>query len=196
MALIVYIHGFASSGKSVKSLSLYDSFPEDEVVAPDFPVDPVVVEQMVEKIVSDYYSTPSYAGPVVFVGTSLGGFWAHYFAQKYDAIGVVVNPSIKPSQTMAARIGQPLTNYATGEAIEITEQTVAEFVEREKYLQGNTNGYLLHLFLAKDDDKLPWEATAKELKFANSVTVTDTGGHRYDSEWYRVVNKLREIVNT
>ena len=37
----------------------------------------------------------------VVVGQSLGGFWAEYFAIKYNYSVILINPSLKPSESLA-----------------------------------------------------------------------------------------------
>ena len=37
----------------------------------------------------------------IIVGQSLGGFWAEYFAEKYNFRVVLINPSLEPSESLA-----------------------------------------------------------------------------------------------
>lgn len=186
---IVYLHGFASSGASGKSQTLKDVFGEDRVIAPDLPFDPDKVIDVVDRIVSEVTNYP-----LIFVGTSLGGFWANYFAQKYDAIGVLVNPSTRPEITMADRIGMYVSNYKTGEPIDITEEHIEKFVKYKTEAQLLQNGNLIHLFLAKNDDALDYKLALKDFKYFKTCTITNDGGHRFDSNWSLVVDQLKKLT--
>jgi uncharacterized protein len=55
-----------------------------------------------------------------FLGSSLGGFYATYLAEKHDARAVLVNPAIDPHIGLRAYLG-PQSNLHTGEPYELTE---------------------------------------------------------------------------
>lgn len=190
MATIIYLHGFASKGTSAKSAALISEFRSDQVYAPDLPIDPDDTIKVVSSIV---HAASSY--PIVFVGTSLGGFWANYFAQKFDANCVIVNPSVAPEITMASRVGQCLKNYATGDDIVITHDMVTKFQQYKDEAMVLYNGALVNLFLAKDDDIIDYRQSLEYLKYYNSLTLTEDGGHRYDTKWDTVVNKVKDVIN-
>lgn len=188
MTTIVYLHGFASAGVSAKSNAIRAAFPSATVLSPNLPLDPVAVNKIVTAAVMQVDSYP-----LIFVGTSLGGFWAHYFAQKYDCPCVMVNPSLTPSSSMASRVGTAVTNHVTGAVISITDDVVAAFAAFEESIKV-TNGALNNLFLAEDDDLLPFSNTLQLMPYTKSTTVTKDGGHRYDTRWSLVVDKLAELV--
>lgn len=188
---IIYLHGFASTGTSVKSKSLKDSFSNLDVIAPDLPVDPDETIQIIDSIVSQVSSYP-----LIFVGTSLGGFWANYFAQKHDAIAILINPSTRPDKTMVERIGKPLSNYVTGQPINVTQSCVDAFAKYRKEAESLYNGNLVHVFLAKDDETIDYKLALDDLKYFKSITITPTGSHRYNDHWNRVINKISELVTS
>lgn len=190
MSTIIYLHGFASKGNSAKSAALVSEFGADAVYAPDLPIDPDDTIKVVSSIVR---SVNSY--PIIFVGTSLGGFWANYFAQKFDASCVIVNPSVTPEVTMASRVGKLQPNYSTGEDITVTDEIVTKFQKYKDEAMALYNGALVNLFLAKDDNIIDYQQVLQYLKYYNSLTVTDDGGHRYDTKWDLVVNKVKELIN-
>ena len=186
---IIYLHGFASVGTGPKSDALRAAFGDDAVYSPDLPLDPDAVETLIDK-----YVTENTNYPVVFVGTSLGGFWANYFAQKWDAPCVIVNPSTSPSRTMWARVGKTIHNFATGALMPILEVYATKFGKREQYLAENTNGALIHLFVAKDDDVIPYQEVLINIPYSASCIVTEDGGHRYDSHWASVVERVKQLA--
>ena len=189
MALVIYLHGFASKGESPKSMALAENLVNHTVVAPDLPINPVEVERIVNDIVESHHERP-----VVFVGTSLGGFWANYFAQRFDAPCVIANPSPQPSATMALRLGKELPVYGTNRTIQVTPDDLAGFLRAEDYLARNTNGALINLFVAQDDEQLSCDEMLRAFPFTESTVVTETGGHRFERNWYQVVKRVKELV--
>lgn len=61
-----------------------------------------------------------------FLGSSLGGFYATYLAEKHDARAVLVNPAIDPHVGLRAYLG-PQSNLHTGEPYELTETHLREW---------------------------------------------------------------------
>jgi len=188
MSKIIYLHGFASIGKSPKTDVLVEMFGADHVVFPDLPIDPDAVESLVNEIVMQNKDEP-----LIFVGTSLGGFWANYFAQKWDSPCVLVNPLIEASEGMQLRVGLDLCNYYTNEPIVVTESIVAKFRVREEFVAANSNGALINLFVAKDDEVIPFQPTLDALPYYASCIVKETGGHRFSENWAEVVAKVKEL---
>ena len=198
MATIVYLHGFASVGDSVKSQAIRAAFPQETVIAPDLPVNPQEVIELVTGLVNDALATHPGALPLIFVGTSLGGFWANYFAHEFYAQAVIVNPSLYPSLTLARAVGNPTVNHKTQAPVVVTGADLAEFDQLENVVIGGQMGYsLVDVFLAKDDDVIPYQRVLRQIddQFRN-LTITETGGHRYDTEWSRVVDQIGSIIES
>jgi predicted esterase YcpF (UPF0227 family) len=174
---IVYLHGFNSSGKGPKTDLLVKRFGKENVVAPDLPVNPKQVENIVTKIVRE---TKSF--PIVFVGTSLGGFWANYFAQLWDTQCVIVNPAVLPSEELV-KLG-------------VSKNIANLYKPYEARVYGiSRDDNRISLFTAKDDEVIPYEGTLKAFPKTASTIVTDTGGHRYLENWNDVMDKVAEIIN-
>lgn len=190
--MIFYFHGFASSGSSTKVDKLRERFGNDNVIAPDLPFDPKDVCQLVNSLVLNFYQQRQ-DEKLVFVGTSLGAFYANYFGHLYDSPLVLVNPSVQPNETMKKRLGVN-KNYATGEEFLVSLAHLEEFNTMRNYIDQNYAGNLVNLFLAKDDDVIPYELALDKFKFTNSLCVTDDGGHRFDTKWYMVMDKIEEIL--
>ena len=63
---------------------------------------------------------------VTFIGSSLGGFYATYLAEKHGAKAVLINPAIDPHVGLRAYLG-PQKNLHTGEPYELTEAHLREW---------------------------------------------------------------------
>lgn len=187
---IIYMHGFASVGNSPKSQALRAAFPNSTVHSPDLPIDPTKIIAVISKIVHEATEFP-----IVFVGTSLGGFWANYFAHKFDAPCVLVNPSTVPVDTMTSRIGTDIKNFSTNEPIVITDQIVAQYAELQAEASELHNGALVHMFLAMDDCLLDYRTALVNLPYFKTIVVTADGGHRYDAHWPLIITRIKELVS-
>lgn len=84
---IIYFHGFGSSHASGTVENLRNMLPQDEVIAPDIPVDPVEALPFLKKYVEDNQ-------PDLILGTSMGGMYAQ---QMRGYTRFLVNPAFTMS---------------------------------------------------------------------------------------------------
>ena len=84
---LIYFHGFASSGASGTVELLRNMMPEDTVIAPDIPVDPVEALPFLQKLCQEEQ-------PDIIVGTSMGGMYAQ---QMRGFLRICVNPAFNMS---------------------------------------------------------------------------------------------------
>jgi predicted esterase YcpF (UPF0227 family) len=120
---IVYLHGFRSSPASVKAAAVaaaVEALPEPirprlHVPALEFAPSRAVagVDAWVRRNVPDPESS------LTFVGSSLGGFYATWLAERLGARAVLVNPAIRPYDDLAAYVGAQ-TNLYTGATFVVT----------------------------------------------------------------------------
>ncbi|MBR1927730.1 MAG: esterase [Bacteroidales bacterium] len=92
---ILYVHGFASSGQtgSVKTLRLL--LPDAAVIAPDLPVEPEEVMDLLRSVVSS-------EKPDLVIGTSMG---AMYSEMLYGIDRILVNPAFQLADTLLKNNG-------------------------------------------------------------------------------------------
>ncbi len=114
--MILYLHGFNSSPQSHKAQVLGRYLAErglgQRYACPALPPFASEAVREIER------SLP--AGPVCFVGSSLGGFYATYLAEKHDLKAVLINPAVEPHAGLRAYLG-PQKNLHTGEPYQLTE---------------------------------------------------------------------------
>ena len=113
---------------------------------------------------------------VTFLGSSLGGFYATYLAEKLACRAVLVNPAVTPHLGLAAYLGTQ-KNLHTGEPYELTRahlegwrRLLVERVDPERYL----------LLLETGDETLDWREAARKYEGARMV-VRDGGDHSLQS---------------
>jgi predicted esterase YcpF (UPF0227 family) len=187
MTTIIYFHGWGSIGDSIKSRSLKSEFNSYTVIAPDLPVNPIEVEKLVDDLIkecTDY--------PIILVGTSLGGFYANYFAHKFNIQCFLINPSTNPSKTLERKLGDNI-NYATKEHFEFKEEYLKRYSEMETLINKSIDCNLITLFLSRDDDVIDYQSTLKVLTKCKTV-ITDDGGHRFEKHWNLVIDQIKETL--
>jgi predicted esterase YcpF (UPF0227 family) len=121
--VIVYLHGFNSSPQSHKAQVLKRYMEERGLGAryacPALPVSAQGALRVIERTVEG-------RGPVCYLGSSLGGFYATYMVEKHGGKGVLINPAIDPHVGLRAYLG-PQKNLHTSEPYELTEQHLEEW---------------------------------------------------------------------
>ncbi len=122
--MIVYLHGFNSSPASGKAKQLGEHMTDLGRLADYYcPALPNSPREAIIKIESTLARTQP--ATVTVVGSSLGGFYATYLAEKNGWKAVLVNPAVHAHKLMRTAIGTQ-TNWHTGEKWVLTEAHLAE----------------------------------------------------------------------
>ena len=116
--MIVYIHGFNSSALSFKAGLLRRRMAQlrrtHDYVCPELPHEPQLAIRFLERII-DQYADRS----VGLIGSSLGGFYATWLAERFGVRAVLVNPAVRPYELLAGGEGVQRNLY-TGAQYELT----------------------------------------------------------------------------
>lgn len=119
---LVYLHGFLSSPESKKARETGEWLAAQGLSAhfhcPVLPPVPLEVAQMLRGLYQELRGLPFFV-----VGSSLGGFYATWFAEEFACPAVLINPAVRPYVLLKDYIGQQ-RNYQTGE-IQIVEPEFA-----------------------------------------------------------------------
>ncbi|MBN8454633.1 YqiA/YcfP family alpha/beta fold hydrolase [Accumulibacter sp.] len=135
---ILYLHGFCSSPASWKARLLGDFLAArglgDRFACPVLPPVPLAAVASAEAALSGG------AGETTLVGSSLGGYYAAWLAEKYGLRAVLVNPAVMAPELLAGLVGKH-SNFHTGESFDFTNEHVAQLrlletpqVTAERYL--------------------------------------------------------------
>jgi hypothetical protein len=121
--LIVYLHGFNSSPLSHKAQVMRRYMAErgleKEFACPALPPFATQAIEAAEKLIDGKQN-------LCLIGSSLGGFYATYLAEKHGLKAVLINPAIDPHLGLRAYLG-PQQNLHTGEPYELTEAHLREW---------------------------------------------------------------------
>jgi len=167
MKQIIYIHGFKSCGNGEKSRKIKNIFQNTKT--PDLPFDPEKAIKYLQKLI-----TPQ----TVLVGSSLGGYYALYLAEKYHLKAVLINPSLKPYKTLKPYTGTQY-RYCDEKPFKWKKGYLQTL---KKYKTKPENGKYLVL-LQSEDEVLDYKKALKKFKnLHNAKVVVEYGGnHRFEN---------------
>ncbi len=167
--MILYIHGFGSSGKGEKAELFRNYFHSLGVpfIAPSLSYVPELAIHTLEEIIA--VATE----PVFLIGSSLGGNYSLYLSQKYNLKAVLINPAIAPRK--ALRNIPKAKNYYDGTLFEWLDS----HIEMLEQFDTNHEGENTLLLLQKADDILDYNEALTKLTKAELI-LEEGGSHSFD----------------
>jgi len=166
--MILFLHGFGSCGKGNKSTELKKYFGKDNVLAPNLPYSPQESITYIDFLLNTQMID-------MIIGSSLGGFYATYFAEKYAMKAILLNPSTEPWETLSAYVGWQ-NRYCDEEAFEFKEVYVSQL---ESLRPGIKDGK--YLVLLQSEDEVLDYTKAQSLYNNHKVIVEHGGNHRFEN---------------
>jgi predicted esterase YcpF (UPF0227 family) len=137
--MLIYIHGFNSSPASFKANLLKQRLEAlgrgAEFAAPALPDRPGAVAALLEHELANH---PGAA----LVGSSLGGFYATWLAERHGLKAVLVNPAVRPYDALQQYLGEQQNLY-TGERYELTQVHLEELRQMDVAAISRPERYLL-----------------------------------------------------
>ncbi len=102
--MILYLHGFRSSPKSFKARvvqkALEDAGRASELICPQLPASPTEAMALALRLAERYAPDR-----LAIIGSSLGGFYATWLAERLDVPAVLLNPSVNPLKNLEHHVG-------------------------------------------------------------------------------------------
>jgi predicted esterase YcpF (UPF0227 family) len=154
--LLVYLHGFRSSPKSSKAVMTEEAVRaissidySYEWYCPQLLASPKESMHMVTTHIDK-----SSAGRIVIVGSSLGGFYTNYLAEKYQCKGVALNPAVYAARELEPHVGM-MTAYDSDEPFDFRAEYINEL--RSLQVEKITDPKRYFLIAAKGDELLDWK---------------------------------------
>ncbi len=172
--MIIVIHGFGSAGKGGKAMLFREYFKKQgkPCIAPSLSYVPELAMDTLEQLVESY-------ADVTLIGSSLGGYYAIYLAEKYGLKAVLINPAVDSSQTLKKRVvevGGMATNYHDGSQytwntnhVEMLQDYRVDEVKNGKYL----------LLLQTGDNVLDYRDAVAKLPYAETI-IEEGGTHPFE----------------
>lgn len=120
---VIYLHGFNSSPASQKA-RLFAEYCQAQglrdVVVPALSYDPAQALRTLEACIGEVGERVA-----LLVGSSLGGYYATYLAERHGLKAALINPAVAPCDKLPREILGRHRNYYTHEEYEFTQEHVA-----------------------------------------------------------------------
>ena len=173
--LVVYLHGFRSSPRSSKAVLTGDAIKAlstannpMEWYCPQLLASPKDSMDMVIRHIE-----ASTHDRLVVIGSSLGGYYTNYLAEKFGCKAVALNPAVRAPKELAPHVGM-LTSYDTNEPYDFRPEYIDELKALQVESISNPSRYFL--IAAKGDELLDWQEMVDFYRCSEQL-VLDGGDH-------------------
>ena len=190
--MLLYIHGFNSSPQSHKASIfkqwLAQHYPQIIYEVPYLKPYPADAIMQLEKLLESYLAKNETIG---LVGSSLGGFYAAWLAEKYNLRAVLVNPSVRPFDLLGKYIGEN-KNFYNDDHYLFEQKHVEEL--KTFYIPENSHPENLLLMVQTGDESLDFrEATAKYCAAENIIEYGGDHGFRDFERWFEYILRFLKL---
>ena len=175
--LYVYLHGFNSAydptvSKVQSLLNLgevigitYDSFGTYQGIS--------------DQISHEFFAQVHDRDDVVFVGTSLGGFWAAEMGRRFGAPSIAINPCIDPRNMLHRYVNEPQVNYISGKRDVLSAAVVHTYPSEEHFPDISAYKFLPFILLDANDAVInSFETLRKTIQMPGMIW--EGGSHRFE----------------
>lgn len=174
MTVLLYIHGFNSSELSHKATVLGNAAKKiglpEAVISPRLSWQPTQAIKQLEVIIE-----ANQAKGITLIGSSLGGFYAAYLAEKYRLKAILVNPAVQAPILLQGYLG-PQFNPYTNEEYELTQAHMAEL---EQLVVTKPTADLYWLMIQEGDEVLDYREALKVFPQTARLTHEENGDHSF-----------------
>ena len=185
---LLYLHGFNSSPQSQKALLISQYMVEhncsQQLICPQIPVVPEEAKSFLEHLVENTLEV----SPLSFVGSSLGGYYATYLAEKYSGPAVLINPSVKPFETLMPYLGENKFYFDDG-CWEFNESHIQQL--KEMYVEEITDAKRYFVLLQTGDETLDYREA--ESKNKNGHCIVEQGGDHSFTHLERYIPQIMQF---
>jgi predicted esterase YcpF (UPF0227 family) len=122
--MILYLHGFRSSPRSYKARVVHERMQAlgraQELLCPQLPASPNEAVELALLLAERHAP-----GQLAIVGSSLGGFYATWLAERLGCRAVLLNPAVNPLQNLEQHVGVS-TAWHSDERFEFRREYIDE----------------------------------------------------------------------
>ncbi len=199
--MILYLHGFTSSPQSAKSRSLAARLATlglaDRLLCPQLcasPADAIVLaESLIDKVgaggTASAGSAACMGAAITLVGSSLGGFYATYLAEKHGLKAVLINPAVVAAIQLERYLGQQTWLY-TGETFEFTRDHIDELRALQITQLADPTRYWL---LAEEGDEI-LDTRQAVVRYAGARQTVLPGGDHSFTRWDDYLDEIIDFA--
>lgn len=193
MPVLMYIHGFNSSPESTKAKIIGDSLDQlditiDHYIVPDLAYEP---DEAITLLADRIETLLARGEQVDLIGSSLGGYYATYLAEKYHLKAVLVNPAVKPYELLKDYLGLNKNIY-TGEEYQITDEHMTQLKCLDVSEPKHPEDYLL--LVQTDDEVLDYHQATD--KFWRSPSIIEYGGNHSFENFQSKLSVIKQFFQS
>ncbi len=170
---LLYLHGFRSSPASTKARmtagAVADRFPDMQWLCPALPASPRLAMVEVLKATADWPLSTT-----VVIGSSLGGFYATWLAERWGCKAVLLNPAVQPARDLAKHLGDQTVWHDPEQHFEFDAAYVDELKAQEIAHISRPERYFA--VIAMGDEVLDWREMTGHYAGAN-IKLLPGGDH-------------------
>jgi len=173
--MLIYLHGFNSSPGSHKAQVLKRYMAQrdlgDQYCCPALPHLPRRAIAVVETEIAKHPRES-----ITLVGSSLGGFYSTYLAERHNLRAVLINPAVYPHEDLRAYLGVQ-RNLHTQRQYELTEEHLRQW---EKLYLATVRPRRYLLLVETGDEVLDYRKAVKKYQSARRMVI-EGGDHSLTS---------------
>jgi predicted esterase YcpF (UPF0227 family) len=185
-ASILYLHGFTSGPQSHKAQTLAARMTQlglaDRLSCPQLPASPAAAIALADGVVRQKLGSGE---TVTLIGSSLGGYYATWLAEKHGLKAVLVNPAVVAAIELERYLG-PQTWLYSGEPFEFTRHHIEELRALEVPQLADPARYWL---LAEEGDETLDHLQAVRRYAGARQTVLPGGDHSF-TRWDDYLDRI------
>ncbi|MCK9511518.1 MAG: alpha/beta fold hydrolase [Pigmentiphaga sp.] len=190
---LLYLHGFRSSPASFKARLMAQAMHERGLApawgCPQLPASPRAAADLAAAELAGHD-----ASRAVVIGSSLGGFYATWLAERTGARAIVVNPVVHATRELSRHVGRHRM-YHSDEPFDFRPEYVDELAALAVPRITRPERYLL--LAATGDELLDWRDMREHYAGARQIIV-EGGDHAFSdfAEWLPQVLEFAGIAST
>ncbi|CAN5224958.1 alpha/beta fold hydrolase [soil metagenome] len=191
---VLYLHGFRSSPASFKAQLLADAFARRGLAsrfqAPQLPVSPrAAVEQALELATA---ASVDAREPLTLIGSSLGGYYATWIAERLGCRAVLLNPAVHAARDLASQVGPQTAYHDATRRFDFEAAFIDELADLQ--VEPITRPERYWLICATGDEVLDWREMAAHFSGCRQTVIegSDHGLSQF-AEWIEPVLEFCEL---
>ena len=126
------------------------------------------------------------------MGSSLGGYWATWLAEKYDLRAVLINPAVKPEMFKNEFINVELQNYHTQDKYQLSEKDGMDLMAVNINQVKRTANYWL--MVQTGDETLDYKLAVE--KYSASKQLIEEGGDHSFQNFERHIESAIDFLSS
>ena len=184
---ILYFHGFKSSSDSTKAKDLHKFISKRTkntiLITPNIHDNFHDAHDQIINLIES--NQPN----IFFMGSSLGGYYASFFSQKFNKKAVLINPAIPPLKDFEIHLGKN-KNYSNGNKFIITKNDI-DYIRSLSYKKILKPKNLM-ILLESGDEILNYNDTSSYFS-GSHIDILYGGDHSYSS-FKEKFNKIQDFL--